>query len=296
MQLEKLFSTTEVARMWNVSESTVKRWADSGDLVCIKTRGGHRRFSLDEISQFQRKQGFDAAGSIASSEGGSSEPASEELERALARPSLPDLARLVERRALEGDSTGLRAILARAYLRGVTPVDLFELVVAEAMHSTGEQWMRGELTVADEHVATRTTVDAMTRLVPELIRKPSNGRTAVVGCPEEELYEVASRSIASLLELEGWRVIALGMNTPFFSFRDAIAKYLPHLVCISSTLMIDIERHAREYNGLYESAEACGARVAIGGAGFQDPAVRARFRHDRYCETFHDLVRYAALA
>ena len=89
--------------MWNVSESTVKRWADSGDLVCIKTRGGHRRFSLDEISQFQRKQGFDAAGSIASSEGGSSEPASEELERALARPSLPDLARLVERRALEGD-------------------------------------------------------------------------------------------------------------------------------------------------------------------------------------------------
>ena len=29
-------------------------WADSGDLACVKTPGGHRRFGLEEISRFQR--------------------------------------------------------------------------------------------------------------------------------------------------------------------------------------------------------------------------------------------------
>ena len=49
----KLFSTTELARMWNVSESTIKRWCDAGDLKCVKTPGGHRRFNLEAISRFR---------------------------------------------------------------------------------------------------------------------------------------------------------------------------------------------------------------------------------------------------
>jgi excisionase family DNA binding protein len=42
-------SRAEVAQMFNVSPSTVTRWADEGKLVCIKTLGGHRRYLKESI-------------------------------------------------------------------------------------------------------------------------------------------------------------------------------------------------------------------------------------------------------
>ena len=48
----KLYSTADVARLLRVDASTVKRWADSGKLVCFRTIGGHRRFNLNQIREF----------------------------------------------------------------------------------------------------------------------------------------------------------------------------------------------------------------------------------------------------
>jgi excisionase family DNA binding protein len=292
--LEKLFSTADLARMWNVSESTVKRWADAGDLTCTKTPGGHRRFTLDEVSRFQRSQGFEATGRLVAA--GDDEAPPPELERALERPDFGALARLCYRGAVSGDMDAVGHLLARAYLRGVAPVDLHELVVASAMHRVGDAWMSGELTVADEHLATRTVLDALVRLQPSIPHRPPNGRTAVVGCPEDEMHEVAARCIAFLLELEGWHVVVLGMDTPFFSFADAVARHAPRLVVVSSTILVDLDRQSREYAPFYAAAREAGARVVIGGAGFRDAAVRARFAHDAYAANFRELLRLAAEA
>lgn len=280
--------------MWNVSESTVKRWADSGDLVCVKTPGGHRRFTFEEVSRFQRSQGFQAVGNLLSAAGDGREGAQAPLERALERLDMEALTDLFCEHALAGDVERLRALLARAFLRGVAAIDVFERILTPALRRIGERWVRGEITIADEHFATRTALDALTRLQPELMRKPRNGRTVVVGCPEDELHEVAARCIASLLEIEGWRAITLGMNTPFFSFRDAIERHEPALLCISSTFMTDVERQAREFKPLYEASREADVKIIIGGAGFRDPDVRARFGHDYHAESFRDVLRYAS--
>ena len=289
--MEKLFSTTELARLWNVSESTVKRWADSGDLVCVKTPGGHRRFTFDEVSRFQHAQGFEAVGRLV--QAGEEEGSIPDLERAIERPDLQALSRLCVRGAVDGDTDGVAAVFARAYLRGVPPVDVYERILTPAMHTVGDMWMRGDLTVADEHLATRTVLDALVRLQPDLMRRAEHGRVAVVGCPEDEMHEVAARCAAFLLELDGWRVATLGMHTPFFSFVNAVERHKPAVVCISSTVMVDLERRSREYATLYESTRTAGARLVVGGAGFSDAVVRTRFPHDHHATGFRDLLRYA---
>ncbi len=38
--------------MFGVTESTVKRWSNSGKLSCFKTPGGHRRYTANAILQF----------------------------------------------------------------------------------------------------------------------------------------------------------------------------------------------------------------------------------------------------
>jgi excisionase family DNA binding protein len=42
---QRLYTTAEVARLWNADQKTISRWADTGELPSIRTPGGHRRFT-----------------------------------------------------------------------------------------------------------------------------------------------------------------------------------------------------------------------------------------------------------
>ena len=46
------FTPRDLATIFSVNESTIKRWADSGKLRCQRTVGNHRRFPLESVSEF----------------------------------------------------------------------------------------------------------------------------------------------------------------------------------------------------------------------------------------------------
>ena len=45
----ELLTPSEVARMFRVDPKTVTRWAAAGKLRSVRTLGGHRRFSADDV-------------------------------------------------------------------------------------------------------------------------------------------------------------------------------------------------------------------------------------------------------
>ena len=47
--MKSTYSTAELADMFEVNESTVKRWSDQGHIDCVRTRGGHRRFPIRAV-------------------------------------------------------------------------------------------------------------------------------------------------------------------------------------------------------------------------------------------------------
>ena len=51
------FTTTQAANIFGVSARTIQIWADSGMLEVIKTVGGHRRITAEEIVRLARKMG-----------------------------------------------------------------------------------------------------------------------------------------------------------------------------------------------------------------------------------------------
>lgn len=46
------YSPKDLARIFSVNESTIKRWADSGKIRCFRTVGKHRKFPFEAISEF----------------------------------------------------------------------------------------------------------------------------------------------------------------------------------------------------------------------------------------------------
>ena len=59
---DELLSTREVSDMLGVGTTSIKRWADEGELECVRTPGGHRRFPLRSVIKLRqlRSTGMEA--------------------------------------------------------------------------------------------------------------------------------------------------------------------------------------------------------------------------------------------
>ena len=49
--MDKLLSLKETEHLLNVSKSTLQRWDNSGKLIALRTKGGHRRYKQSDIER-----------------------------------------------------------------------------------------------------------------------------------------------------------------------------------------------------------------------------------------------------
>jgi MerR family transcriptional regulator, light-induced transcriptional regulator len=279
-------TTRQLARMWSVSEASIKRWADAGHLRTGRTVGGHRRFSLAEAARFQRERGLGAAARGAE---GALEPAALGAAEFDAE-SLAEQFFEAIRAGQEGVST---ALLLEAHLAGAGTALLLDEVVAPAMRRVGDLWHAGEVSVAEEHLATRAATRAVEALAEAARRAEPGARSAVVCAVEDEFHQLAVLCAQAALEAEGWSVKNLGAHTPFFALADFVERHAPALVCASSTTNAGLARGARDYAQFLEAARARGARVVLGGAGFEGEDVRRQFPADLHAGSFRELAEFA---
>ncbi|HKP10639.1 MAG TPA: B12-binding domain-containing protein [Blastocatellia bacterium] len=286
--MKQSYSTKELAEMWDVSESTVKRWADAGALPCRKTVGGHRKFELDDIVEFQSRCGL--AKSQAHAGGRSESPC--EFKHLLETADYPALAERFRQAALAGQFNFVTKLFNKSREHGVSLATIGEELIRPAMREVGEMWRTGKISLLDEHLATLATIEALGALQAggEKKAEAEEKRLALVGCAEGELHQLAAMLVRDLLESEGWRVIYFSSPTPLFSFAEAVDRFKPQLVCISITMADNIERARRDYEDLRRAADRYHTKVVLGGAALTDAAVRARFPESVYAGSLHDLL------
>jgi excisionase family DNA binding protein len=291
----KFLTTRQLARLWLVSEATVKRWADTGQLKSARTAGGHRRFPLSEVLRFQAERGLGAgAGGVSvagAARGAMHAPGG-------AQPAVPfDVERTAGlffdaiARGLAGEAS---ALLLEAHMHGVAVEVVFDEVVAPALRRVGDAWHADVMSVADEHLATSTAARAVETLAGATRRAGAHIGEAVCCAAEGEMHTVAILCLQAALEAAGWEARNLGGHTPFFALAEYVARHRPALVCVSSTMQWELEHNARDYAQLAQAALACGARVVLGGEGFRDAAVRARFNADLHAGSITELAEFLA--
>ncbi|HEX8189305.1 MAG TPA: cobalamin B12-binding domain-containing protein [Pyrinomonadaceae bacterium] len=281
----KFLTTRQLSRVWLVSEATIKRWADTGQLKSSRTVGGHRRFPLAEVMRFQTERGLGAAtvGAPAATatatlpaETFDEERAAEQFFQAL-------------KRGRSGEAT---AFLLEAHMLGAGLDLIFDAVVATSLHRVGDLWYGEEMSVAEEHLATSTATRAVEALAASTRRAGAKAGAAVCCAAEEEMHTLPVLCAQAVLEGAGWDVRNLGGHTPFFALAEYVERHRPSLVCVSATLQRELEHNARDYAQLSSAARACDARVVLGGEGFRAGAVRARFPADLHAENFKDLSAF----
>jgi diguanylate cyclase (GGDEF)-like protein len=113
---------------------------------------------------------------------------------------------------------------------------LYQRVIAPAMWRIGQLWEKGEISIADEHLATALTHQVMAGVYgPSLGHKVKPGRI-LMAAVEGEQHALGLRMAADVVELAGYETIYLGADVPMDDLLQAVAARSPDLVGLSATM------------------------------------------------------------
>jgi excisionase family DNA binding protein len=226
---KKYYTTHDLSVMFQLNESTIKRWADAGKLRCYKTPGGHRKFSSDSVKEFIEHYRF--------------EPSNSHLDifphltkrdiTALLQTHQQDFSALFLERAFQADVESLVRILHNRFSANVSAESIYDTIVAKVVREIFSQREANKISEAEKHVASTAIFESLLQFRMITEKKPFNGKIALCGSVTNGLREVILFGLSHLLELEGWKVYNLGANTPHDVLLNGITTYKPSLVCTS---------------------------------------------------------------
>lgn len=227
--MKQSLSPKELASAIGVSESSLKRWADSGRIQVSRTLGGHRRIQVNSAIRFIRSAHLPILRpeilGLSELQTVREEPDQDPSEQ------LHDL-------LLEGESLKARGLLLNLFLTGHTLPMICDGPMSSAMRRIGTLYEDREEGTFLEHRATDICSQAIQqiRIMLEPDESEENPRpTAVGGCPAGDYGALGSAMAAATLSEAGFETIHLGANTPIVSYLNAIETHRPRVVFLACT-------------------------------------------------------------
>ncbi|MEC8555819.1 MAG: helix-turn-helix domain-containing protein [Planctomycetota bacterium] len=284
--MEEHLTTRQVAEALSVSESSVKRWCDSGDIPTERTVGGHRRIPLDTFLEFLERTNRRVVSSLLPRR-------AQHVDDTVPTSRLQtDLT--VERfqtLLVEGDENSARKLLTSVYAENESFAWLADAYIAKSMHLMGNLWDCGDLEVYQE----RRGCEICSRLIYELGRlvpaPARNAPLALGGAPEGDNYSLPSQVVQLVFRESGWRAMNLGNNLPLKTLSAAANEHKPRMVWLSVSHLNDTETFISEFAQLSDALPD-DTMVVVGGRALGDD-VRPRMKYTGHCDNMQQLAAFA---
>jgi methanogenic corrinoid protein MtbC1 len=184
-------------------------------------------------------------------------------------PSLTERGQLLEAllgRLQAADQPGAMTVVDRALELGWTVDDVRFHLVTPALHDVGLRWERGEIGVADEHLACSVCEWLLFALAGRVRRPVATGRRALIGCSEGELHSLGARIIAHTLSEHGWAVLLLGADTPATAWPPIVRARRPDAAILSTTTQAVLGQVGPAVHAIKAARPEC--RTVLGGQAY----------------------------
>lgn len=202
------------------------------------------------------------------------------LARAVERLRPGDLDRLDPRVGLSGPAAAyLDAVLGGrreealglvvdAVRHGTDLATVLVDVLEPAQKAVGRLWQEGEISVAEEHLCTSVTQQAMSELYPFLFTGTHRRRRLVAVQAAGNLHEVGLRMVADLLEHEGWDTTYLGEGATPAEVVDTLASHRADVLAISACMPGQLRGVAALVAAVRADPRTARVKVVVGGRLF----------------------------
>ncbi|GAB5601876.1 transcriptional regulator, MerR family [Thermus arciformis] len=245
-----VYSIAEVEAMTGLSAEVLRQWERRyGFPKPLRTPGGHRLYRLEDVEALKTIKRW-------LEEGATPKAA---IRRYLAQEvRLEGLGADLIQALLRGDLAGAEALFRRG-LRLLGPEGALKHLLLPVLREVGEAWHRGEIGVAEEHLAS-TFLRARLQELLDLAGLPP-GPPVLVTTPPGERHEMGAMLAAYHLRRRGLPALYLGPDTPLPDLR-ALARRLGARAVVLSALLSEPLR-ALPDGALKDLAP----RVFLGGQG-----------------------------
>lgn len=278
MPSERTYRIQRASEFSGVSVELIRAWERRyGVLNPTRTPSGYRVYTDADIAVLKRlKQLTEQGMSIAE--------ASRLVKDTRAQASPPELVSSTRaehwkqeliRAGSELDQAAVHRVIDEAFA-SVSPVRVFDELIAPVMEHVGNAWHRGELSVAQEHLVTQAV---RARLLTVLHTSGgADRRHALLACFPDEQHELGLLGAALRFRQAGFRVTYLGQRTPASEIGRAAKRIAPEVIALSS-VQDDGEESFRERLEEIVRELPKKARVVVGGRG--------ALAHEDVCRELH---------
>ncbi|MEO8210463.1 MAG: helix-turn-helix domain-containing protein, partial [bacterium] len=222
--MELTISSKKAANYFNVNESTIKRWADSGVLKCYKTAGGHRKFKLEDLRKHAIANEYQIADLLFVEK-------ETKKKSEIRKRNYNLLIKKLEKLILKGDIKLTYEFLFTLYMNKYSLEEIFDFIIKDTMKNIGKKWANKTLNIESEHIATNTVISSLHQFERVIPKKENIKLTAICAGLENEFHEIGLLCVKIALEYEGWNVIYPGINLPVKSIAELSKKHKPKLLC-----------------------------------------------------------------
>jgi len=147
--------------------------------------------------------------------------------------TLATLSQQYHQRLLVGDRVTCRSLVEEAIQAGNTAYELLNDLIWPTMEKLQGLYREDRISVTQLNLATRLNRSMTDQLCAKLTRKPSNDKTVLILCGDDEPEELGGQICADLFESEGYTVRFAGGKVPNDEALKLIGELRPN--CWSSS-------------------------------------------------------------
>jgi len=139
----------------------------------------------------------------------------------------------------DGDLDGAVQAAVDARDNGVDPVDFLQDGLVPVLNDLGDQFGRMEIFLPDLIFAAEVAKEIKGVLQEAILEKKAGGvekGTIVIGTVKGDVHDIGKSMVATILEVNGFRVVDMGSDVPVFDFIQTAERENAGIIAMSSLL------------------------------------------------------------
>lgn len=152
------------------------------------------------------------------------------------------------------------------YIKNFDFANFFDEVLKPVMYKIGEKWVKDEISIATEHIASNTA-QILVRTIMEQISRNTKKKKILICVPIGEEHRLGCDVLETYLLSKGFKIYNMGTSIPTESILSFIENNKPDVVFLSITLKDNLKAGQRLVKKIKEQSEI---PILVGGFAIQE--------------------------
>ncbi len=269
----KYLNSKEVSDILGVNISTLKRWTDNGTIDCHKTAGGHRKFTMQNVRDYYKKN-KKASKSDAINLRNIEHKKIFEL---IKKKNFYDLSYKLADASIESDEETVKTIISGAYMNNTSIIDLCDQVIDAGSMIVENALQQDYISHTEAFISRKIITRATESLNADKPNGSFNGSNALCVNFEDNLPDLGVVMSEVILRHKGYNVFNTGSHAELGDLESVVKKkqidlilfYLCNMQCCMSVVGDNIKKTADQVKSIYHSAKNLEIDVIFGGLGIE---------------------------